>query len=638
MATRRSTRLQNIPTQQPASDKPDTHLVQAVGKGARPKSASKPSASKRAAASEPAKDKNDQPIRKKAKGNGKTSTVPSLDVSTVSANDKISILPPEILHMILGSISDQKDMSALGRTSKMFYSVMMPRLYGRVVVASMFHAHIAKLIRTLEPLLSIAQKKQLKKEGKYKGQQEKYPTGLNEKAIPACAGYAKQFVVGYCNPGRKHDYICYRYVEEALKVLKNLEVLDIVILNKSIAKGIASLPNLKALRLYVDCACDDLLPLASIKQLRHLEIKVSGVFNEPRNVFRTILQNSTTTLESLAIVGDSYGCQIFDDWAEKSKGKIAPDFVALKSLSLTGLEITEQLLKDFDQAFDFTQLRKLQCSTLIDPGCLLFPFLTGRFSSFHGTTDAPLGLRTLNLNMDESTWYHDQMQIQALFEAKCNFIASFDTLTTLELPGYVYSADHVPANPGFSDLLLRAILKHKNLRVLKLLHYGYSDRNHYPHLDANMIAALVDGLPQLREFEFVPMEERMPEISRELCRASNLEKLSCAPYSDEIKLISTIVGGFLSHLPSQVIASAQNGNFNWEDHYKLSRITSRRNWEIASNFRKVKRGSEKPEKIQVDGLGWEHGVKYRYVPDLVRIHVGYDPDFPFLKQAENCLS
>lgn len=109
---------------------------------------------------------------------------------------------------------------------------MMPRLYDRIAVAAMFHAHIPKLIRTLEPHLTIAQKKQLKKEGKYKGQQERYPTGLNESAKPICATYVRQMIVGAADPGKKHRYIVDRYVEEAFKNMNNLEIVETRILTK----------------------------------------------------------------------------------------------------------------------------------------------------------------------------------------------------------------------------------------------------------------------------------------------------------------------------------------------------------------------------------------------------------------------
>jgi hypothetical protein len=108
----------------------------------------------------------------------------------------------------------------------------MPRLYGRIAVAAMFHAHIPKLIRTLEPHLTIAQKKKLKKEGRYKGQQERYPSGLDEEAKPICASYVRQMVVGVSDPGRKHNYIVDRYVEEVFKNMNNLEIVETWILTK----------------------------------------------------------------------------------------------------------------------------------------------------------------------------------------------------------------------------------------------------------------------------------------------------------------------------------------------------------------------------------------------------------------------
>jgi hypothetical protein len=109
---------------------------------------------------------------------------------------------------------------------------MMPRLYGRIAVAAMFHAHIPKLIRTLEPHLTIAQKKQLKREGKYKGQQDRYPTGLDQTTMPICATYVTQLVVGRSDPGKRHKYIVDRYVEEAFKNMSNLEIVESAVYSK----------------------------------------------------------------------------------------------------------------------------------------------------------------------------------------------------------------------------------------------------------------------------------------------------------------------------------------------------------------------------------------------------------------------
>jgi hypothetical protein len=123
-------------------------------------------------------------------------------------------------------------MGKLGRTCKRYYSLIMPLLHKRVAVAAMFHAHIPKLIRALEPLLTTAQKKQLKKEGKYKGQEEHYSSRLGANTKPACASYVRQIVVGVADPGRKHEYIVHRYVEEVFKNINELEVVEVYFLTE----------------------------------------------------------------------------------------------------------------------------------------------------------------------------------------------------------------------------------------------------------------------------------------------------------------------------------------------------------------------------------------------------------------------
>ncbi|KAK8035591.1 hypothetical protein PG993_010586 [Apiospora rasikravindrae] len=46
----------------------------------------------------------------------------------------LSTLPVELLGSVLNHIVDKGTMSALGRTSKAFYSIVMPRLYKRIYV------------------------------------------------------------------------------------------------------------------------------------------------------------------------------------------------------------------------------------------------------------------------------------------------------------------------------------------------------------------------------------------------------------------------------------------------------------------------------------------------------------------------
>lgn len=171
--------------------------------------------------------------KKKTAANPKANSASCAPMAASSA-DWVLSLPPEILTLVLENIDaqDHRTMNALGRTNKAFYALMMPRLYGRVVLHAQYHIHIAKLIRTLEPLLTIAQKKQLMKEGKYKGQQEDgYPLVPDEDAKPICADHVRQLVVGCVDPGRKHESIVHRYLEEAFRTLESLEIINTWVLN-----------------------------------------------------------------------------------------------------------------------------------------------------------------------------------------------------------------------------------------------------------------------------------------------------------------------------------------------------------------------------------------------------------------------
>jgi hypothetical protein len=50
--------------------------------------------------------------------------------------------------------------------------------------------------------------------------------------MPHCAAHVRQMVAGVADPGRKHEYIVYRYVEEALKNIVNLEIVEAYFLTK----------------------------------------------------------------------------------------------------------------------------------------------------------------------------------------------------------------------------------------------------------------------------------------------------------------------------------------------------------------------------------------------------------------------
>jgi hypothetical protein len=108
----------------------------------------------------------------------------------------------------------------------------MAAVHNHIAVKVGFFAHIPNVIRLLEPHLSIAQKKQLKKEARYKGQQDRFSSRLDPDVVPGCAQYVRQMTIGGIDPGKKHKKVVVRTLEEVLKNLSNLEVLDTTVLTE----------------------------------------------------------------------------------------------------------------------------------------------------------------------------------------------------------------------------------------------------------------------------------------------------------------------------------------------------------------------------------------------------------------------
>ncbi|KAM0346323.1 hypothetical protein ACHAPU_005754 [Fusarium lateritium] len=105
--------------------------------------------------------------------------------TTLVPNNKLPFLPVEIFTLIFENVQDKRTLSRLGRTCRRFYLLVNPILYRQICVAAAYHAHIDRFIRTIEPHLSIRQRKQLKKEGKYMGQQQTYSETISPEEKPA---------------------------------------------------------------------------------------------------------------------------------------------------------------------------------------------------------------------------------------------------------------------------------------------------------------------------------------------------------------------------------------------------------------------------------------------------------------------
>ncbi|KAF7558270.1 hypothetical protein G7Z17_g49 [Cylindrodendrum hubeiense] len=635
MSTRRSARLQKLDNPEPVEvlQPPATaELVKNKKRKAPADQTGETTRGKKRATKSAADNENETPVEPLAS----------------PANGTLSSLPPEILNMILNNIKDPSSMGKLGRTCKGYHAFMMPRLHKRLSVAAMFHAHIAKLIRALEPHLTISQKKQLRREGKYKGQQERYSSKLDPFAKPVCANYVRQIVVGVVDPGRKHEGIVHRYIDEAFRNMDNLEIIETRVLTRSMGERIASQKNLQALSLFTkDADTGAMEPLGRIKNLKHLNLEAFGYNRfevKHDKSIQSILLNSRSTLQSLAVKTSSFMSNFLQDWEKRKSEDHATtnqphDLTALKSLTLKGQSFDEDFIKSLRQAIDFIGLRELTLRHLSEGKHLLFNYLISLTTSSESPA-TEISLRSLQLDMADDRYGRTPEQLQVDFETKCRFIASFNTLTTLILDDYNQYSTQIAVNPGLSNTLLQAILKHEHLRTLKISYIGIISNRKIPYLSAETVATIVDNLPDLQEFEFAPEEEEIDEIGKALSRGDNLTSLTCYPHESwagyprpddpGFTILSGILQGFLSRG-----GGSGRGKFVWEDHFKLKRVSVHyRAWDVASKFGKPQKGMKKAQSMKSDGDG-KRQVLHRDITGTFhqRIHVGYDPAYAWVEKV-----
>jgi hypothetical protein len=296
---------------------------------------------------------------------------------------------------------------------------------------------------------------------------------------------------------------------------------------RSIGQSLASLKNLKTLRLVSsEFKAEDMKPLAAIKNLKHLWIfdnSLSGNSVDKRNVTQSIIRNSLSTLQSLAVETCMYSLHLLQDWESNVSGKVASlrdshDLIALKSLLLSGIDIDTTVIKSLHKAIDFMQLDELTLVDFHDVDGVFSEYFTSLATLAQGTAKG-ISLRRLSLKMSNDNILYTSEQKNAELDAKCRFISSFGTLTALELLDYGQYPKNITTNPGLSDMLLQAILKHKHLRTLKIHYVGIRTDSNVPYLLATTVGTIIDGLPSLQEFEFAPDEEQMVSF-RTFCLAS----------------------------------------------------------------------------------------------------------------------
>ncbi|KAF4978270.1 hypothetical protein FZEAL_5327 [Fusarium zealandicum] len=463
----------------------------------------------------------------------------------------------------------------------------MPILHKRIAVSTSFHAHIPHVIRASEPHLSIAQKTQLKKEGKHKGQQPRYSGLLDPDAIPPCTDYMRQLVIGVLDPGKKHKPILLKYLEDLLKNLHYLEYADIKELT-----DLVSQKNLKGLSLHPQFWKDkEMLPLANIKNLEHLCVG-RPFLSHTVGILQPILLNSMQIIQGLELHTSKSSSSFLEYWGKQVEPRHPDavrqvhDFTAFKSLTLVGFQYSakdyECIMPTITRAFDFLRLREPRLINMREDKLVLFQHLETLFGSANHTT---IHLRSLCLELSDDKYRQNYCENELQLECIYRFICSFDTLTSLEITNYNAYTDDLDASPVLSLRPQQSILMQKDLRSLMMTFRGLES---IPYISTETVALLINELPQLQEFQF-SLESHDIVNSRALAQGKNLTTIRCDYHQGQFDysqtrnpsppVFETIIRGFLS-------SPSDTSDFVWESYYKLRNMTVgvRSIYDIASSF------------------------------------------------------
>ncbi|QPC70456.1 hypothetical protein HYE68_001208 [Fusarium pseudograminearum] len=506
--------------------------------------------------------------------------------------DALASLPTEIQLEILSNIVPKRLMS-FARTSKRNYAFVMSIVNKSIAVRASDHEYVYKVISRLEPLLSINQKRKLWKEGRCRGQQIKFHRLLAPDVVPLGAQCVRQMTVGVIGRAVKHRQNVMRKLEEVLKNLSNLEVLDTTELSQSIVSSIGALKNLKALRIEYHCddsirKCHDIAPMSQLRGLKHLSIST----NECRCItpvrrdetLQSTILNSSSTLESLEVYPFQWDSSIDADQEDhvpvRNADLINDGFPVLKSLVLYGT--AGRPANGIFFINDRTYFSSIASKSLK--------------KSFGSAERRDIQLRQLTLDM------HPEQQNREASEADMNdmyrFIASFDTLTVLEIYDHNRFRDSQQNNPGLSPRLKQAIIVHKGLESLRF-RYPYTGYER-PLFSTPDIGVFTNNLPRLRDLALQVGDGDFEGMARAFSYAKNLEFLTCGAPGTRFQGLVTTVEGFYDHLIAAFLHIAGDSKeFVWEKTYRLKQITI--NKYLFSVGSDLKPGNSIFEKISTDG-------------------------------------
>jgi hypothetical protein len=266
-------------------------------------------------------------------------------------------------------------------------------------------------------------------------------------------------------------------------------------------QSIASLQRLQALRVVAARSEPEAMQaLENVKNLKHLSLLHCSL--DALTILDSMLLNSASTLRSLVVDTEHVFLQ---DWEQKvsadnALSKQTYSFAALQSFSLGSASFNAASIYALQRAIDFMSLRELEIG-ILSRGKQLFYHHLSSLATLSQNNKTGIGLRELTLDMStmvEGTAAQTEMTVR--------FLSAFDTLTSLELANYGQYSEQLLTNPGLSSPLLRAILRHKNLKSLRFTYSLFLGGSKVPYFSPASVASIVRGLPRLQELEFPPVE------------------------------------------------------------------------------------------------------------------------------------
>ncbi|KAM0362835.1 hypothetical protein ACHAPK_011470 [Fusarium culmorum] len=262
------------------------------------------------------------------------------------------------------------------------------------------------------------------------------------------------------------------------------------------------------------------MPLTEIRNLRHLKITAWCCYPVSR-LISIMLIKSSATLESLDISAQDRRTAFMDRWEDDVEAfhprtdEQVPKLTSLKSISLSGFLLTDELGRNLLQTIDFLKIEELRIgkfhfSSLESRNGRRMPtyepmnFFRQLDDLFRRANKRDIHLRHLALDVSSHRRRSRCDPKEALVDVY-NFISSFDMLISLEMYDHNMYSRKEGLDSGLDPLLQLAIQNHKDLEILRFRYTHLAPITiKIPCFTAASVKTLTATLPKLRVLEFCP--------------------------------------------------------------------------------------------------------------------------------------